>query len=245
MLQMRPEDEATRSEFEAFMRVGRLVPNEVHRIRLEKEPIPEINIHDYSAIIAGGSPFDISIPEEKKSLVQKKIELFFIELFDQIVPVDFPFFGACSGNGHLGKYCGGTISNRYAEALGSVDVTMTDAGTKDLLLKDLPQTFSAFVGHKEACDQTPPGAELLLTSKVCPIQMFRVKKNMYATQFHPEADANEFILRIKIYKNFGYFPPEQAGELINAIRDIKTPVPKKILRRFVKRYRSKKSNYAY
>ena len=235
---MRPEDETTKSEFEAFLRFGELVPHEVHRIRLEKEPIPEIDIHDYSAIIAGGSPFDVSIPEEKKNPVQKRIERFFIGLFDQVVPVDFPFLGACSGNGHLGKYCGATISNKYAEALGLIEVTKTDAGMKDPLLKDLPRTFSAFVGHKEACNQTPPQAVLLLTSKSCPVQMFRIKKNIYATQFHPEADANEFILRIKVYKHFGYFPPGQAGELINGIRDSEAPVANEILRRFVKRYKS-------
>lgn len=238
ILQIRPEDETTQSEFEAFMRVGGLLPHEVHRIRLEKEPIPEIDIHDYSAIIVGGSPFDVSIPEEKKSLVQKRVEQFFIELFDQVVPEDFPFLGACSGNGHLGKYCGATISNTYAETLGNVYVTLTEAGTKDPLLKNLPQTFSAFVGHKEACDHTPPGAELLITSKACPVQMFRIKKNIYATQFHPEADAKEFILRIKVYKYFGYFPPGQAKELINTLKDSKAPVPNEILRRFVNRYKS-------
>jgi len=68
--------------------------------------------------------------------------------------------------------------------------------------------------------------------------MFRIKKNIYATQFHPEADAKEFILRIKTYKYSGYFPPRQAGELINTIRDSKAPVPNEILRRFVKRYKS-------
>ena len=238
LLQMRPEDETTRSEYEAFLRYGGLSPHEVHRIRLEQEPIPEIDIHKYSAIIAGGSPFDVSLPEEKKSDVQKRIERFFIALFDKIIPEDFPFLGACSGNGHLGKYCGATISDTYAEPLGLVHLTTTDAGAKDPLLKNLPQTFSAFVGHKEACDQTPPGAELLLTSESCPVQMFRIKKNVYSTQFHPEADANEFILRIKVYKYFGYFPPEQAGELINAIKDAKAPVPNEILKRFVNRYKS-------
>lgn len=238
MLQMRPEDETTKSEFEAFLRVGGLLPDEAHRIRLEKDPIPEIDIHDYSAIIAGGSPFDVSTPEEKKSPTQKRIERFFSRLFDQVIPEDFPFLGACSGNGHLGRYCGATISTTYAETLGIVPVTLTNAGMEDPLLKNLPMTFSAFVGHKEACDNTPPGAELLITSKLCPIQMFRVKKNIYATQFHPEANANEFILRIKVYKHSGYFPPEQAEELIDAIRDSKAPIPQEILRRFVDRYKT-------
>ncbi len=235
---MRPEDETSRSEFEAFLRFGGLGPDEVHRIRLDKSPVPEIDLQEYSAILAGGSPFDVSLAEEKKSLVQKRIERFFIELFDKVVPLDFPFLGACSGNGHLGRYCGATISNTYTEPIGMATLTQTDAGRLDPLLKDLPQTFFGFVGHKEACDQTPPGAELLLTSQLCPVQMFRVKKNIYAAQFHPEADAREFALRIEVYKNSGYFPPGQAGELIAAIKDAKAPVPNEILRRFVKRYRS-------
>jgi GMP synthase (glutamine-hydrolysing) len=234
---MRPENETSDSEFEAILRVGGLGRNEVHRIRLEQR-IPPINIDDFSAIIAGGSPFDVSIPQEDKSQDQIDIEAFFNGLFDRVVPADFPFLGACSGNGLLGKYCGTHISKKYPEPIGSVDIVVTDKGAKDTLLKGLPKHFSALVGHKEACDDLPPGAVLLATSKPCPIQMFRIKKNIYATQFHPEADAEEFILRIKIYKNHGYFPVEKAEELIASVRNLNTPVPKEILKRFVLNYKS-------
>ena len=101
----------------------------------------------------------------------------------------------------------------------------------------MPQTFSALVGHKEACDDIPSGAVLLATSSTCPVQMFRVKQHIYATQFHPEADANEFIIRIQTYKDYGYFPPEEAEALIASVRNLKTPVPKEILKRFVEQYK--------
>lgn len=238
ILQLRPENEASDSEFEAILRVGGLSYEEVHRVRVEQGNIQDINIDNYSAIIAGGSPFDVSIPEEKKSVVQKSVEKFFNTLFDKVIPQDFPFLGACSGNGLLGRYCGATISNKYAETLGSVDVWVTDEGVKDPLLKGLPKKFSALVGHKEACDTVPPGSVLLVSSDLCPVQMFRVKKNIYATQFHPEADADEFILRVKVYKYAGYFRPEEAENLIEAIRKSNTPVPKIILSRFIDKYRS-------
>jgi GMP synthase (glutamine-hydrolysing) len=170
--------------------------------------------------------------------VQKHIESFFTRLFDQVVANDFPFLGACSGNGLLGKYCGATVSTKYAEPVGSVSVTTTEEGEKDALLAGMPKHFPALVGHKESCEDVPPGAVLLITSKPCPVQMFRVRKNIYATQFHPEADVDEFILRIKTYKNHGYFPPEKAEELIAGLRDIDTPVTKEILRRFVRRYQN-------
>ena len=234
---MRPEDATADSEFKAILRVGHLAPNEVHRVRLEKG-IPKVDLENYDAIIAGGSPFDISTPEPLKSPIQKNIEAFFNTLFDKVVPNDFPFLGACSGNGALGSYCGASISNTYAEPIGSVTLHITEEGAKDPLLKDLPQTFSALVGHKEACDDLPPGAVLLATSTSCPVQMFRVKQHIYATQFHPEADADEFIVRIHTYKDYGYFPPEEAEDLIASIRTLKTPVPKEILKRFVEQYKN-------
>ena len=233
ILQMRPEDETADSEFRAILRVGKLREDQVHRIRLE-QGIPNININNYSAVIAGGSPFDVSATT--KSQVQKDIEAFYHHLFDQVVALDFPFLGACSGNGLLGHYCGASISKKYREPIGGVEVQVTEEGEKDPLLKGLPKTFDALVGHKEACDDVPPGTVLLATSGPCPVQMFRMKKNIYATQFHPEADANEFVLRIKTYKDHGYFEPQEANRLIKAVQRAHTPIPQKILRRFTAIY---------
>ena len=237
VLQMRPEDEATNSELKAILRVGKIDREQVHRIRLEQPEIPDINIDNYSAIIAGGSPFDVSCPEDDKSNTQKKIESFFNRLFDQVIAKDFPFLGACSGNGLLGNYCGTTISSKYSEPVGSVQVFITEEGLKDSLLIDLPQQFTALVGHKEACDIVPKGAVLLVTSKPCPVQMFRIKNNIYATQFHPEGDSEEFILRVDIYKNHGYFEPEEADKLKESLKNIEAPFAKQILTRFVQKYK--------
>ena len=235
---MRPEDATADSEFEAILRVGGLSKKEVHRIRLE-QGIPSIALEDYWGVIAGGSPFDVSTPEKNKSQTQKAIEGFYQNLFDQLIPRDFPFLGCCSGNGLLGQYCGSPISKKYGEPIGSAEIKVTPEGKIDPLLEELPVSFIARVGHKEACDQVPEGAVLLATSDPCPVQMFRIKKNIYATQFHPEADANEFIIRINTYKNYGYFAPEQAENLIAEVQQIKTLIPKEILKRFVRRFKPK------
>ena len=233
---MRPEDDAANSEFEAILRVGEIDKEFVDRIRLENPNIPTINIDDYSAIIAGGSPFDVSCPKDKKSVAQKRVESFFNELFNQVIPMDFPFLGACSGNGLLGNYCGTSISSKYSEPVGSIDVCITEEGLKDPLLINLPKQFTALAGHKEACDDVPKGATLLASSNTCPVQMFRIKNNIYATQFHPEADADEFILRIDIYKNHGYFDPKEVQKLKNQLIKIETPIAKEVLKRFIKKY---------
>lgn len=238
LLQLRPEDSTTESEFKAILKHGRLDISEVVRFRIEETGIPEeIDPHDYSAIIVGGSPYDISTPAADKSAGQRRVESSFKRLFDTVITEDIPFLGCCSGNGLLGDYCGVDITRRYAEPVHGIDVTITDEGVNDPLLADFPRTFRVLVGHKEACETVPPQAVLLVTGTVCPVQMFRLGKNVYATQFHPEGDADCFVDRINTYKHKGYFPVEDAERLIAQVEAEQTPYAQEILRRFVARYR--------
>jgi GMP synthase (glutamine-hydrolysing) len=186
----------------------------------------------------GGSPFDVSTPEPAKSAVQKRIEAGFRQLLAEVDSRDYPFLGCCSGNGLLGDYCGASISRRFGEPVGPATVTLTAEGKADPLLAGLPDRFAVLLGHKEACDSVPPGATLLATGEHCAVQMFRLKTNIYATQFHPEADAKGFVLRVNVYKHHGYFPPEDAVRLIDAVSTQPVPESNAILRRFVGRYRS-------
>ncbi|MEM6473192.1 MAG: glutamine amidotransferase, partial [Planctomycetota bacterium] len=57
-----------------------------------------------------------------------------------------------------------------------------------------------------------------------------------ATQFHPEGDSEEFILRINTYSNYGYFEPHEAEEIKQRVSDKSTPHAQEILRRFVDIY---------
>lgn len=238
VIQLRPEDKAADDEFQAILRYGGLTGEEVVRARVERSGLPEIELDDYAAIIVGGSPFDLSTPENAKLDIQKRIEQDFMNLFDRIVASDFPFLGACSGNGLLGSYCGARISTKYAEPVGGADIVLTEEGKRDPLLKGLPETFRVLLGHKEACDEIPPGTVLLASSEACPVQMFRLGNNIYATQFHPEADPEGFKVRINVYKDYGYFAPETAQDLIAKVAKEDTPQAKQILDRFVRRYRS-------
>lgn len=236
ILQLRPEDDTSDSEFQAILKYGGLEANDVYRLRIEKTGIPELNLDDYSAVIVGGSPFDISTPPDMKSTIQNKIEADFNLLLDKVVSSDFPFLGACSGNGLLGSYLNTPISKQYAEAVGSTIINLTAEGKKDALLSGFPDQIAVLLGHKEACDSTPTGATLLITGENCPVQMFRVGENVYATQFHPEGDCEGFTVRIHAYKHHGYFRPEEADQLIEAVGQETTPYAQEILRRFVARY---------
>jgi GMP synthase (glutamine-hydrolysing) len=237
ILQLRPEDITSDSEYGCILKYGHLPENRVHRIRIENTGIPtDLNALDYAAIIVGGSPFDISTPVTDKSAIQKRIEADFSRLFDQVIPEDIPFLGCCSGSGLLGSYLGANLSRKYGEPVGCATVTITAEGQADPLLEGFPDQITVLLGHKEACDAVPGGAVLLISGEDCPVQMFRVGNNVYATQFHPEGDPDEFCLRIDAYKNHGYFEPEETARLKLAVRQKPTPQAQDILRRFVNRY---------
>lgn len=236
LLQLRPETAAADDEYYAVLRSAELDASEVVRVQMDKE-LPDIGLDDYSAVIVGGGPSNISNPEERKYDYQRRFEPKLRELVREIVARDFPYLGACYGLSMLADVLGGKVSDeRYGESAGAQTIELTEAGCEDPLLHDLPTKFRAFVGHKEACQAVPPGAVLLAESALCPVQMVRVAGNVYATQFHPELDGDGLAVRIETYRHAGYFDPEQAEYLIALGHSESVPVPGEILRRFITRY---------
>ncbi|NDR56890.1 glutamine amidotransferase [Aliiruegeria sabulilitoris] len=239
ILQLRPEPEASDNEFDAFVEKGGLRLEETRRIRLEREEIPaDLDLTDYAGVIVGGGPGCVSDPDESKPAIEKHIEEEILGLMPQITEQDIPFMGCCYGIGILAHHLGAKVSKeRYGEPVGAVPCSVTAEGRADPVLAGLPERFEALVGHKEAVQELPPGCVQLLHSEPCPFQMIRHGQNVYATQFHPEADGAVFALRIAIYKDKGYFPPEEAEVLTRAVLASQTELAPRILRNFVERYR--------
>lgn len=238
ILQLRPEAEASDGEFAAFLDKGGLEPGQVRRICLDRDPLPEnLRLDDYAGVIVGGGPGCVSDDPSDKDPVEARIEAEILSLMPEITARDIPFMGCCYGIGILGHHLGAEVSKRrYGEPVGPVTCAVTEDGAGDPLLAGLPPRFDAFVGHKEAVQDLPPGCVQLLASDPCPFQMIRYGQNVYATQFHPEADAGVFEDRIHIYKHRGYFAPETADDLIAMVHAADVTVPTEILRRFVARY---------
>lgn len=236
LLATRPEDEAADGEYEAMLRFGGLEPRELVRVRLEAGPMPPVDLDAVSGIIVGGSPFTTSDPPEAKSAVQRRVEADLAALLREVVARDLPFLGACYGVGTLGVLTGGVVDGTHAEPVGAVDVSLTAAGRTDPLFGVLPDTFQAFVGHKEAIRVPPPDAVVLASSPGCPVQGFRVKRNLYATQFHPELDVPGIVTRIGVYRHAGYFDPDDVDRLTAEVRQAAVEAPPRLLRAFVERY---------
>jgi GMP synthase (glutamine-hydrolysing) len=236
LLATRAEDAVAEEEYQSFLDAGGLEPGQLQRLRLERTPLGDIHLSDYSGIIVGGSPFNASDPVEEKSLTQRRVESELAPLIDRIVAEDFPFFGACYGVGLLAGHLDGLVDTTWSEGVGPVRVALTNDGAADQLFGSLRADFDAYVGHKEACTVLPSGATLMASGTACPVQAFRVGQNVYATQFHPELTAAGIIGRIRAYQTNGYFPPEQMDDVIAAIEASTVTEPRRLVRAFVERF---------
>ena len=238
ILQLRPETEAADNEYEAFLDKGGLAERDTIRVRLDRDPLPGgLDLRELSGIIVGGGPGCVSDAPENKSPAEQRIETTILSLMPEVTARDLPFMGCCYGIGILAHHLAAPVSkDRYAEPVGPSRCALTPDGKADPLLAGLPETFDAFVGHKEAVQQLPDECVHLVSSGPCPFQMIRHGQNVYATQFHPELDSHGLEVRINIYRHRGYFAPEEAGALIAQGHAARVHTPELILRRFVERY---------
>ncbi|WP_089305679.1 glutamine amidotransferase [Geodermatophilus pulveris] len=236
LLASRPEDEAADDEYAAFLRATGLDEPQLRRVRLEAGPMPPLDLGAHAGVFLGGGPFNSSDPAEAKSAVQRRVEAELSALLDEVVARDLPFLGACYGIGTLGVHQGGVVDRTHGEPISCVPVSLTGAGRADPLLDGVPEVFDALVGHKEACRVLPSSAVLLATSPACPVQMFRVGRNVYATQFHPELDVPGVVTRVRVYQHAGYFPPAEMEDLIGRISRAEVSAPSRLLANFVARY---------
>ena len=232
----RAEDHVARQEYDAVLAGCGLRADELVRVRLEAGPLGEVDLDDWSGIILGGGPYNMSDPEDAKSPAQRRAEAELKALAARVVAADVPFLGACYGIGVLGILPGGVVDRTYGEPIGALPVRLTDAGRDDPLLGALPEEFTAYLGHKEAVSRLPDGAVLLASTDTCPVHAFRIGRNVYATQFHPELDAVAICDRIDAYSAHGYYEPHEQEHLKAAARQAMVTEPVRLLARFVELY---------
>jgi GMP synthase (glutamine-hydrolysing) len=213
-LGIRPEEVAADDEYAAMLRCSGLDEGQLQRIRLDQRSLGAVDLDDWSGIVLGGGPFQVSDPEDSKPDVQRRVEADLSALLDQVVARDFPFLGACYGIGTLGRHQGGVVDRRFGEPVGAVQVSLTPEGASDPLFSIGGSGFGAFGGHKEAITALPSHAVPLAASEHCPVQAFRVGTRVYATQFHPELDLDGLATRVETYKFAGYFEPHLAEVII-------------------------------
>jgi GMP synthase (glutamine-hydrolysing) len=213
-----------------------LLPEELEWRRIDRGPLGAIEFDRYSGIVLAGSPFTVSEPVERKSPTELRVERELAQLLDDVVRHDFPFLGVCYGIGTIGAHQGARVDRTYGETSQAVRISLTPAGLEDPLLYQLPAEFEAFVGHKEAIAEVPPSIIVLASSPSCPVQAFRVGRNVYATQFHPELDTASFSSRVRAYADHGYFDPAEVDAIIERVESADVRASHMVLGRFVEEY---------
>jgi GMP synthase (glutamine-hydrolysing) len=230
---IRAQDAAADDEYAAVLRCAGLDESDVRRVRLEQQELGPLDLDDWSGIVVGGGPWNVSDPQHEKEPAQVRGEARLRALAEQVLDADFPFLGACYGVGTLGTLRNGVVDRRHGEPIGPMTIDLTDDGRADPLLGGLPASFTALLGHKEAVSRLPDGAVRLASSATCPVQAFRLGTRVYATQFHPELDLEGIITRVEVYAHHGYFEPHLGHEIVTRSRGAVITEPPRILARFV------------
>ena len=105
-----------------------------------------------------------------------------------------PLLFTCYGIGVLTRVLGGTVGTRYGEDAAAVEITLTARGRRRPARRRAPPTASrrssATRRPPSDCPTTPCCSR---RRAGCPVQVYRVGRRVYATQFHPEVTASDFV----------------------------------------------------
>jgi len=145
-----------------------------------------------------------------------------------------PTFASCWGFQAMARALGGECINDLLNAeLGTIELTLSDAGQADPIFGQLPRVFTAQAGHEDHVVALPPDAVLLASSNQVPEQAFRFAgRPIYCTQFHPELDRTRMLERVVAYPEYvERIARMPYDNFVHAVQD--TPEANSLLRRFI------------
>jgi len=143
------------------------------------EPIPAFG--GYDALLVMGGPMDVWQEDTHPWLVQEKTAI-----REAVQTHGLPVLGFCLGHQLLAEALGGRVGKMAQAEVGILDVDLTEAGRRDPLMQGLPATAKCLQWHGAEVVEPPPGATVLASSPVCPVQAFAMGGRAWGIQYHPE-----------------------------------------------------------
>jgi GMP synthase (glutamine-hydrolysing) len=110
------------------------------------------------------------------------------ELMRRAVDDGMPVLGICLGAQMLARAFDARVYRAPLREFGFKPVRITEAGEADPLLGAFRSGDRVFQWHEDTFD-LPDGAELLAAGDEVQVQAFRMGRNAWGVQFHPEVDA--------------------------------------------------------
>lgn len=142
---------------------------------------------------------------------------------------EVPVLGICYGHQLLAHALGGEAGDHpIAMEIGTVAVKATGAAAHDPLFESMPAQFAAHVVHRQSALKLPPGAVPLAGNDFEPHQAFRVGRQAWGVQFHPEFDEDAMRGYIDMLAS-GLQDPRAARDAVRP-----TPEAASLLQRFAR-----------
>ncbi len=151
---------------------------------IEGEPLPDLNIgRAVDGLLVSGSPAMVT----ERAPWSVATAALLLDAVQRGVPV----LGVCYGHQLLADALGARVDwNPHGRQIGTVSVSLTDAGRADPLFAELPSVLTVQASHSQSVLDLPPSLERLAQSPRDGQHAFRVRGALaWGIQFHPEFDA--------------------------------------------------------
>ena len=153
----------------------------VRYVNFGREPDAEPDVDKYQGLIVLGGPMNVDMTEKYPHL---KTE---VRLIRRAMEQGIPILGICLGAQLIAKTLGARVHKNPEKEIGWYDISLTDAGKQDPLMRHLEDTRPIFEWHSDTFE-LPEGAVHLAFGQSCQNQAFRYGENVYGFQFHMEVD---------------------------------------------------------
>ena len=227
LLQVRDQQAAEIHEQACFLDRLSLTPERLVSVNVVEVPVPSLaESLAYDVVILGGAG-------AHSAYLDYPFTEPLIDLVNELVERDRPFFGACFGHQFLGRALGGSVVHDPAnEEIGTFEVELTPEGAKDSLFRDAPPRFAAHLGHHDRLDRVAPNLVTLASTARCAQQVVRVAgKPVYGAQFHCEMTEQHMRERVMMYAREYMSGDDPAGQVAKRLRP--TPFADGLLARFM------------
>ena len=210
----------------------------MHRIRLTHRSLGRIDLADWSGIVLGGGPYNVSDAPDSKSATQQRVESELLPLIDRIVDRRLSRSSdAATAWARSVRSSAPPSTAPTTEPVGAMTITVTGGrsrrsalrrGARGLRRVRRTQGGGDGVAHRSGLSGVLAG----LPGAGLPRPRERLRHAVSPRTRRSTASDT----RIDVYKNHGYFAPESAEALKTEARQWNVRYPPTILRRFIERY---------
>jgi GMP synthase (glutamine-hydrolysing) len=229
LLQIRnPDDPMREHEVRCFCRALQARTEQIEVVDLLTERPSDVHFRKRDVVLLGGSGH-YSAAGEGEWLERS------LEVLREVHARKQPTFASCWGFQAMARAMGGLVVNEpFRAEIGTHTLRLTPAGMDDPVFSPLGATFSGQMGHEDCVLELPPGTTLLASTDKVANQAYRFEDApIYCTQFHPELNRSDLLLRLEAYPEYiEHLTGMTTEEFADSVYD--TPETEALLPRFVR-----------